>query len=93
VKRPCIVPQCPNLVTTGSRCPAHRGTREQRGYGAEHRAARRRLATTLPAPCGYCGVRIAQGERWDAAHVRDGRPDLGYLIAHPLCNQRARGVV
>lgn len=99
MKRPCLT--CGEL-TERSRCPvherqqqrrydAHRGSTTQRGYGTEHQRAREQLAATLPRPCGYCGVTIHPGERWDAAHVVDGHPEYGLMVAHPVCNQRARG--
>lgn len=100
--RPCIerLPDgraCPE-ATPRTRCPRHerereraRGTTARRGYGSAHQSGRRALAATLPAPCGYCGVVILQGERWDAAHVVDGRPEMGLVAAHPACNQRAKG--
>jgi hypothetical protein len=99
VLRPCLGVEpdggrCPGLVRSGSRCPRHRATTSERGYGSPHQAVRSRLAATLPAPCGYCGTVIQPGERWDAAHVVDGRPEFGYVPAHPRCNQRAKaGVV
>ncbi len=95
MKRPCL--DC-GVLTTGSRCPQHRaqqerqrGTTTQRGYGSQHQTERQRLEATLPQPCGYCGVLIIAGDRWDAAHVEDGRPELGLMVAHPQCNQRAKG--
>lgn len=87
--RPCLEPGCPRLVARG-RCHAHRATTTQRGYGSGHQLAREALGATLPAPCGYCGVVVRQGERWDAAHVVDGDPSAGYVVAHPRCNQRAK---
>jgi len=87
---------CPEF-TTGTRCAFHerlreaaRGSREDRGYGADHRSARAALERTLPAPCGYCGTTIYPGERWVAAHVVDGDPTAGWMVAHPACNERAK---
>lgn len=99
VRRPCIEPRCPNL-TERTRCPEHerarqrgraRPTTTQRGYGSRHQSVREALSRTLPAPCAYCGATIRPGERWDAAHRVDGRPQFGYVVAHPACNQRAKG--
>ena len=45
---------------------------------------------TLPVPCGYCGV-IVSGGKWVAAHVRDGDDSYGWMVAHPGCNERAKG--
>lgn len=102
--RPCNptaigLPVCPyGGLTERTRCPAcervyqqRLGTTAQRGYGSAHQAARTRIAATLPAPCGYCGIVIGPGERWDAAHRVDGHPEYGYVPAHPRCNQRAKG--
>jgi hypothetical protein len=96
LRRRCIVEGCPEF-TTGTRCAEHerrrvaaRGSREERGYGTDHRAARRALERTLPAPCGYCGGTIYPGERWVAAHVVDGDPESPRMVAHPRCNERAK---
>jgi hypothetical protein len=70
---------------------AARGSRSERGYGADHRRARRALAAALPQPCAYCHVEITSGERWVAAHVRDGDPTSPRMVAHPSCNARHRG--
>ncbi len=103
MKRPCLT--CGTL-TTGTRCPAHqrqlqhqyqhrhdarRGSTTARGYGTQHQLARQAQSATLPTVCGYCGVLIIDGDQWDAAHVEDGRPEMGYMVAHPQCNQRAKG--
>jgi len=99
VRRPCLEPGCPE-TTERTRCPRHEAQRQrgrarptttQRGYGSHHQSAREQLARTLPAPCWYCGTTIGTGERWDAAHRVDGRPQFGYVVAHPACNQRAKG--
>lgn len=102
MRRPCLEPGCPE-TTERTRCPRHeaqrqrgraRPTTSRRGYGSAHQSGRAALAATLPAPCGYCGATIRPGERWDAAHRVDGRPELGLVVAHPRCNQREgkRGV-
>ena len=70
---------------------AARGSREDRGYGADHQRARRALAAALPQPCAYCGVTVTAAERWVAAHVRDGDPTSPRMVAHPSCNARYRG--
>lgn len=99
--RPCIEPGCP-LTTGRTRCAAHERARQReaeacrpttaaRGYGAAHQGARRLLAASLPAHCGYCGLIVDPGEPFDAAHVVDGDPSSGYVVAHPRCNQRAKG--
>lgn len=89
--RPCIHPGCPHLVTKG-RCPTHRKTTTQRGYGADHQRARDALALTLPRYCGYgCGTWLTAGSTWHAAHVIDGDPSAGYLVSCVPCNLAARG--
>jgi hypothetical protein len=99
--RPCNptalgIPFCAEL-TSGTRCPAHerqyqqrRPSTGERGYGAAHQSVKAQLAASLPAQCGYCGVYIDPGEPWHAAHVVDGQPERGYVVAHPRCNLRAR---
>lgn len=88
--------RCRNRVVSG-RCAECRGARERqrgtpedRGYGAPHRAARAAIAATLPAPCLYGDGTIYPGQRWVAAHVRDGQPEYGYGPSHPGCNERAK---
>lgn len=95
VKHPC--PDCRRPTADGPRCRAcasgrdrERGTRQERGYDAGHDAARRTIAASLPMPCLYCHQVIDPGERFDAAHVVDGRPEYGTAPAHPRCNQRAK---
>jgi hypothetical protein len=94
MRRPCLDCDTPTPRTRCPRCTQARdharGTRQQRGYDAQHQAARAELAMTLPAPCGYCGVVITRGERWVAAHVVDGDPSFGWLLAHYACNERAK---
>lgn len=38
----------------------------------------------------YCGQPITHGQRWHAAHVVDGDPTRGYVIAHSWCNEAAK---
>ena len=50
------------LLFTGPRCPRSEcSSRQARGYGAEHQAARRALESILPAPCEH---------GWNVAHPR-----------------------
>src|SRR3990167_1518619 len=91
---------CPwgRLLARGSRCPdcaraaerARRPGTTARGYGATHQRARKRLALTLPAPCGYCRELVLPGSAWAAAHVVDGDPTRGWMAAHGGCNERAK---
>jgi len=67
-----------------------RGSRQARGYDRSHDRARRMVAATLPAPCGYCGVTIIPEQRWVAAHVVDGQPAYGWMASHAECNERAK---
>ena len=69
---------------------ARRGGTGLRGYGAAHQRARRELALSLPAPCGYCGTWLTPDADWVAAHLVDGDPDIGWIAACPGCNDRAR---
>lgn len=93
----------PIRVVSGQRCRAcakrresTRATPAMRGYGAQHAAARRALALTLPSVCGYehdarCPrTLIHPGTQWVAAHVVDGDPSAGWMAAHPACNERAK---
>ena len=102
--RLCDNGHAPARVQSGERCPAcsrrresGRPSRQARGYGLDHTSARNVLARALPAPCGYAGVdpqcpggMIGPDERWVAAHVEDGRPELGWMHAHPACNERSK---
>lgn len=64
--RLCIEPACSRLVVDGSRCPKHatlrqrererpRGTRQERGYGAEWQVTRLRILERDGYRCAYCG--------------------------------------
>lgn len=73
----CLEPNCPTL-TTRSRCAEHerakdkaRGTRQERGYDAEHdrlRAEWAPLVATGNVKCWRCGGFIAAGAAWDLGH-------------------------
>lgn len=97
LSRPCIEPGCDEF-TTSTRCASHarerwraRGSTTARGYGSDHQRARDELRRTLPAFCGYgCGAWLEPSDRWVAAHVVDGDPTAGYLVACPSCNERAK---
>lgn len=86
----CLVPGCPGYAVHRGRCARHRRSTTQRGYGIRHQRSRHELAATLPAPCGYCGRWLTSADRWVAAHVVDGRPEYGYVVACPGCNERAK---
>ena len=51
--RPCLHPGCPTLVTKG-RCPTHRTTTTQRGYGSEWQRYSRAKRAQQPW-CSTCG--------------------------------------
>ncbi len=92
MRKLCLVPGC-GQVTTSSRCPTHTRTlnrAKSARYGVTQQRARRALAATLPTPCGYCGLLIDETQRWDAAHVQDGNDAAGYVVSHPICNQREK---
>jgi hypothetical protein len=100
--RPCL--DCGVLTLGKTRCSActarrsrgrdaRRGTPEQRGYGAAHRALRRRLlATYLPTdPCARCGLPLGEDE--GALHLGHSDDRLTYTgLEHKLCNLRAGGL-
>jgi hypothetical protein len=86
----CAMPRCPRAAVYRGRCDVHRQTTSERGYGAPHQDARARLERSIPSPCGYCGVTVQRGEAWVAAHVIDGDPSAGWVVAHGTCNERAK---
>jgi hypothetical protein len=65
-------------------------SREARGYGSTHKAARERYAALVAsglAMCARCGQPILAGAQFDLDHD-DGRG--GYIgVSHPTCNRRA----
>lgn len=95
----CSEPGCPNLQPE-SRCPAHRrererqrGTRQQRGYDAEHDRERARwapLVATGNVKCWRCGDYIAAGAAWTLGHC-----DVDRRIYHgpecPPCDYAVSG--
>ena len=87
----CSMPRCPEIAVERGRCPGHRRTTSQRGYGETHEAARQQLALTLPAPCAYgCGTLLDTNDSWVAAHVVDGSPLAGWIASCLTCNERAK---
>lgn len=104
--RPCL--DCGALVE-GTRCAScrsdrnrtrdqARGTRQQRGYGAEHEAERRRWAPVVASGMAKCAEplcleasrSIAAGADWHLAHDRD-HPGRYRGPAHPRCNEAEAG--
>ena len=89
--RICAEPGCPEFAVDRGRCERHRRSTTGRGYGQEHQAARRALEATLPRFCAYgCGTWLTVGGRWVAAHVVDGDPSAGWVVACGPCNERAK---
>ena len=73
-----------------------RPSRQARGYDAQHYAARAALVSQISdaggtVPCGYgCGTRVTS-DTMVAAHLVDGRPEMGWIAACRSCNERAKG--
>jgi hypothetical protein len=93
----------------GLRCPAcqqasnrnrdqKRGTRQQRGYGAEHAKRAKQVVTAALASgtgCCYCGGPPTPADPFVGCHIyaqSRGGPANGPLAAgHRSCNSRAAG--
>lgn len=96
--RVCPQPGCPEL-TTGGRCATHRrqterarGTRQQRGYDADHLALRARLAplvATGTVRCWRCQELVTPTDTWDLGHTDDRTAYAG--VEHARCNRSAGG--
>lgn len=100
----CAEPGCPAL-TNGSRCTTHarekdraRGTRQQRGYDAEHDRLRALWATRVATGRVRCANPhwrrpddpiIHRGEPWDLGHVPDRAGHRG--PEHEACNRSEGG--
>ncbi len=99
--RTCDSGHPPVRLQSGARCPAcarvreaSRPSREARGYGAAHLAARRALVALCiergTVPCAYgCGTLVTPNTVV-AAHVVDGRPEHGWMASCARCNERAK---
>lgn len=77
----------------GAAQPSPRGSTSARGYGADHRAARRAWAAVVATgtvECWRCGERIPADAPWDLGH-----DDLDRTITrgpeHQRCNRATRG--
>ena len=98
-KRVCNAIGCPVLIDGPGRCPTHqreaetrRGSRQQRGYGSEHDAERKRWAKVIarmPVPCARCHEPIMAGMDWALDHTDDRTDYLG--PSHAFCNNSAGG--
>lgn len=98
--RPCL--DC-GAVTTATRCPAcasrrgrardaARGSRQARGYDAQHDALRARWAPLVEAgavDCARCGRPIAAGSTWDLGHDDHDRT-VHRGPEHAVCNRGRR---
>jgi hypothetical protein len=68
--------------------PYQRKSSTERGYGSQHRAARRRgLAGAYGLPCHWCGQVMAPGQALDLDHTDDRSAYRGF--AHASCNRSA----
>ena len=95
--RVCRTDGCPELIPSSRRhCATHareyeqqRGTRQQRGYDADHERLRKQIQTRIdrghPVPCVTCGVLLV-GRDWDLGHDHDHGGHLG-----PQCVPCNRG--
>lgn len=101
--RVCSQPGCPTLGAA-RRCPEHqaqaeraRGSRQQRGYDAEHDRLRARWKPRVERGGVHCHAAtclmptrlILLGQPWDLDHNDDRTGYRG--PAHALCNRAAGG--
>jgi len=96
----CREPGCPKLQAA-PRCPEHahayevrRGSRQARGYDAEHDRLRAEWAPavatgTVRCASSRCGRLIASTEPWDLGHTDDRRRYRG--PEHASCNRSEGG--
>lgn len=93
---PCAQPGCHELIPAGTRsgkCTEHdraddraRGSRQGRGYGAEHDRARASIPDAYGDTCIHCGQRMWPHERLVPDHTEDRSDYRG--IVHASCNAR-----
>lgn len=99
--RICPKRGCPKIAV-GRYCPTHnsehekqRGSREERGYGAEFQRLRRAWAKEVAkgtVPCGRCGKLIHPNTPFHLDHDDNDRNNLTLATpSHPHCNTRAGG--
>lgn len=104
VRKVCAHPGCP-VLTTGTRCPTHqreqeqrRGSRQRRGYDAEHDRLRAHWAPRVATGRIRChnpnchrpdDPLIHPGEPWDLGHTPDRRGYRG--PEHAACNRSEGG--
>lgn len=88
----CLVARCPHPAVDRGRCAQHRRTTPLRGYGALHKALRRRWAPVVAAGgviCPRCERAITPGAAWDLGHTDNRSAYTG--PEHASCNRSARG--
>lgn len=95
----CPKPGCPEIIPRTARyCAEHdaeydkaRGSRQDRGYDAEHDRLRAEWARrgVVGRTCPRCGLPILAGQRWDLGHTDDRKGWTG--PEHALCNRSAGG--
>lgn len=99
--RLCSSAPCPNLVEKRGPCPEHaaqyerrRGSRQARGYDAEHDRLRAEWKPHVEAgevDCWRCGERIRPGEAWDLGHDDHDRTIYRGPEHAGRCNRAAAG--
>lgn len=99
--RICPVPGCPT-ITGGGRCDPHkaeleaqRGSRQQRGYDANHDRTRRKIARLIRRGgqhCARCQLELPPDIPSDQWHLDHDDQRTGYLgPSHKDCNLAAAG--
>lgn len=96
----CATLKCPNVIAKAGKCDTHkreaekaRGSRQQRGYGAEHDALRKQWAprvATGRVACWRCRELIKPTETWDLGHDDNDRTKYRGP-EHLRCNRSAGG--
>lgn len=101
--RVCGEPGCPE-IQAAPRCPDHtrevertRGTRQQRGYDAQHDRLRRQWKPKVERVTVHCHAKVCvmparlilPGQPWDLGHTDDRSGWTG--PEHATCNRRAGG--
>lgn len=100
--RVCTTPGCGTLHDQGGRCTEcrrtadrERGSRQERGYDAEHeRTKTRLLPAAIGKPCPRCGNPMLSTDDLELGHTIDRALDpsaRGDRIEHSSCNRRAGG--
>ena len=97
LRRPCL--ECGVLIRDAPRClpcaakvSKLRGTRAQRGYGADHDRLRAQWALQVATGhvlCARCHQPIPPGTPWDLGHTDDRTSWSG--PEHAACNRAAGG--